>query len=174
MQLFGGKFIFKEPNYVRANFDSFMHAFITCFQIITMENWQEILILGYRSDVLTIVVVGYLIMWIFIGNYIFLNLFLAILLDGFTCPNAYQVYNETWDESDEVKYIEEAKYNEMKRYKAELVKRTQKELTFFTRGQNFGYDLTNKPLNNLQNNGKQGIDNKSNESEDEEFDPTNP
>ena len=33
MQLFGGKFDFKDSNNVRSNFDSFTHSFITVFQI---------------------------------------------------------------------------------------------------------------------------------------------
>ena len=37
----------------------------------------------YRSDVSKIFSTIFLISWIFIGNFILLNLFLAILLDGF-------------------------------------------------------------------------------------------
>lgn len=36
-----------------------------------------------RSSVNPVITAIYLISWIFIGNYVFLNLFLAILLDGF-------------------------------------------------------------------------------------------
>jgi len=37
-----------------------------------------------RTDVHMSLVMTYLISWIFIGNYILLNLFLAILIEGFT------------------------------------------------------------------------------------------
>ena len=52
------------------------------FQVLTVENWNDIETLlltsetGYFS-------VFYLISWIFIGNWILLNLLQAILLDGF-------------------------------------------------------------------------------------------
>ena len=36
----------------------------------------------------------YLIIWIFLGNYIILNLFLAILLEGFTTVSASKTYEE--------------------------------------------------------------------------------
>ena len=37
-----------------------------------------------RSEVSPILTSGYLISWIFLGNFVLLNLFLAILIDGFT------------------------------------------------------------------------------------------
>ena len=42
----------------------------------------------------------YLISWIFIGNYSLLNLFLAILLDGFTSSNAEDDLNEAENDVD--------------------------------------------------------------------------
>ena len=36
-----------------------------------------------RTDTYPFLTMSYLISWIFIGNYVLLNLFLAILLDGF-------------------------------------------------------------------------------------------
>jgi len=51
-----------------------------------MENWQTVLYVTMRNN--TDKVQPYLhsmlyILWIFIGNFILLNLFLAILLDSF-------------------------------------------------------------------------------------------
>jgi hypothetical protein len=37
-----------------------------------------------RTSVPGILTMSYLISWIFIGNYVLLNLFLAILIEGFT------------------------------------------------------------------------------------------
>jgi len=48
-----------------------------------MENWNDILYATLRSDANKGLSILYLISWIFIGNYVLLNLFLAILLDGF-------------------------------------------------------------------------------------------
>jgi len=48
-----------------------------------MENWQTILYDTMRSSTGPVVSAIYLVSWIFIGNFILLNLFLAILLDSF-------------------------------------------------------------------------------------------
>jgi len=68
----------------RANFDNFNNAFITVFQILTLENWQNIIYdMLYYSGVSFAIPSLFCISWIFIGNFILLNLFLAILLDSF-------------------------------------------------------------------------------------------
>jgi hypothetical protein len=81
MQLFGGQFKDFEGEKPRANFDTFSTAFLTVFQILTMENWQFILYTTMSQSGWTAAI--YLISWIFIGNFVLLNLFLAILLDSF-------------------------------------------------------------------------------------------
>jgi hypothetical protein len=49
-----------------------------------MENWQTVLYVTMRNNnVNKFVTCGIYIAWIFIGNFILLNLFLAILLDSF-------------------------------------------------------------------------------------------
>ena len=49
-----------------------------------MENWQTVLYVTMRNNnVNKFVTSGIYIAWIFIGNFILLNLFLAILLDSF-------------------------------------------------------------------------------------------
>jgi len=49
-----------------------------------MENWQTVLYVTLRNNnVNKFVTSGIYIAWIFIGNFILLNLFLAILLDSF-------------------------------------------------------------------------------------------
>lgn len=48
-----------------------------------MENWNNILFNAMHSHAPKIGSLIYLISWLFIGNYVFLNLFLAIMLDGF-------------------------------------------------------------------------------------------
>jgi hypothetical protein len=49
-----------------------------------MENWQIILFSLMRSDQNSKFAVSLILMgWIFLGNFILLNLFLAILLDAF-------------------------------------------------------------------------------------------
>ncbi|KAK3250718.1 Caveolin-2 [Cymbomonas tetramitiformis] len=65
----------------RHNFDNIFWSFITIFQILTGENWNEVMYDAIRS-------VGtaaslYFILLNVLGNYVVLNLFLAILLDNF-------------------------------------------------------------------------------------------
>lgn len=50
---------------------------------MTLENWNDILTATLRTEVNYVETLVYLISWIFIGNYVLLNLFLAILLNGF-------------------------------------------------------------------------------------------
>lgn len=120
-QVFGGNFKFMKSYKVeRFNFDSFSSAFYTVFVILTMENWNSILVNCLRADVSPAISLIYLIAWIFIGNYIFLNLFLAILLEGFESSDALQVVFEIEEEGKEldrmnkqiIKEIEEKKKNE--------------------------------------------------------------
>ena len=57
-----------------------------------MENWQQVLYASMRaakgSMISKVVTAIYYISWIFIGNFILLNLFLAILIDGFAEEDA--------------------------------------------------------------------------------------
>ena len=54
------------------------------FQLLTIENWNSVMYEFMRSSVNNVITISYLLTWIFIGNYMLLNLFLAILLDSFT------------------------------------------------------------------------------------------
>ena len=97
MQFFGGAFNFSDGK-PRQNFDSFNNAFMTIYQVMTMENWQNVLYSCMRAQTPVIAAI-YLITWIFIGNYILLNLFLAIMLDAFSSVDAEM---EQEADSDEV------------------------------------------------------------------------
>ena len=67
---------------IRQNFDTFENGIFSVFQVLTAENWNDIetLVLTSTTGVIGVL---YLISWIFIGNWILLNLLQAILLDGF-------------------------------------------------------------------------------------------
>lgn len=82
MQIFGGKFDFEDGK-PRSTFDNFHWAFVTVFQILSLENWPVVMYDAMRSSVGEGSAV-YFIIWIFLGNFILLNLFLAILLDNFS------------------------------------------------------------------------------------------
>ena len=84
MQLFQNISKF-HPYYHIYNFETFFEAFLTVFSVITLDNWSYVMQILYQNNNKEAFLAGfYLISGIFIGNYIFLNLFLAILLDGFT------------------------------------------------------------------------------------------
>jgi hypothetical protein len=98
MQIFGGQFLPESVTGIRQSFDSFFDAFFTVFQVLTVENWNDIETLVLTSQTGTWSIV-YLISWIFIGNWILLNLLQAILLDGFDEDST--VFNKPEDEEQE-------------------------------------------------------------------------
>ena len=82
MEILGGTFVSQSVSGIRQNFDTFENALFSVFQVLTVENWDDIetgIILSSNNN-FTIV---YLISWIVLGNWILLNLMQAILLDGF-------------------------------------------------------------------------------------------
>ncbi|KAF7259787.1 hypothetical protein EG68_03429 [Paragonimus skrjabini miyazakii] len=85
MQLFGGRFNFVNKEKPRANFDGILQAMLTVFQILTGEDWNEVMYNGMRAYLGTPwygVVVIYFIFLFIVGNYILLNVFLAIAVDN--------------------------------------------------------------------------------------------
>nr|CAH8845802.1 unnamed protein product [Trichobilharzia regenti] len=85
MQLFGGRFNFPREEKPRSNFDSFYQSLITVFQILTSEDWNEAMYNGIRSysnSRVGIMVCLYYVILFICGNYILLNVFLAIAVDN--------------------------------------------------------------------------------------------
>uniref|UniRef100_A0AAQ6I870 Voltage-dependent L-type calcium channel subunit alpha n=1 Tax=Anabas testudineus TaxID=64144 RepID=A0AAQ6I870_ANATE len=86
MQLFGGKFNFDETQTKRSTFDSFPQALLTCFQILTGEDWNVVMydgIMAYGGPVFPgMIVCVYFVILFICGNYILLNVFLAIAVDN--------------------------------------------------------------------------------------------
>ncbi|XP_063063682.1 calcium channel, voltage-dependent, L type, alpha 1F subunit [Engraulis encrasicolus] len=86
MQLFGGKFNFDETQTKRSTFDSFPQALLTCFQILTGEDWNMVMydgIMAYGGPHFPgMIVCLYFVILFICGNYILLNVFLAIAVDN--------------------------------------------------------------------------------------------
>lgn len=80
MYLFGDKFTF-DGETSQSNFDNLFRAFVTVFQLITVEDWPGVMMDGVRSSSLLACV--YFMSCLVIGQYILCNLFIAILLDGY-------------------------------------------------------------------------------------------
>ncbi|XP_042536034.1 voltage-dependent L-type calcium channel subunit alpha-1D [Dipodomys spectabilis] len=86
MQLFGGKFNFDETQTKRSTFDNFPQALLTVFQILTGEDWNAVMydgIMAYGGPSSSgMIVCIYFIILFICGNYILLNVFLAIAVDN--------------------------------------------------------------------------------------------
>nr|XP_005008320.1 LOW QUALITY PROTEIN: voltage-dependent L-type calcium channel subunit alpha-1D [Cavia porcellus] len=86
MQLFGGKFNFDETQTKRSTFDNFSQALLTVFQILTGEDWNAVMydgIMAYGGPSSSgMIVCIYFIILFICGNYILLNVFLAIAVDN--------------------------------------------------------------------------------------------
>ena len=70
----------------RSNFDNFGWAYLTVFQVLTLSNYSEVLYSVMRSSTGPWSAL-YIFIWIIIGNFVLLNLFIAILLDSFMQEN---------------------------------------------------------------------------------------
>ncbi|XP_026720209.1 voltage-dependent L-type calcium channel subunit alpha-1S isoform X3 [Athene cunicularia] len=86
MQLFGGMFDFEDMEVRRSTFDNFPQALISVFQILTGEDWNSIMyngIMAYGGPSFPgMLVCIYFIILFVCGNYILLNVFLAIAVDN--------------------------------------------------------------------------------------------
>ena len=98
MNLFGGKFDFPGEEKDRSNYDTLLWALITVFQVITGEDWVWIM---YNSVRATDPWTGalYYILLICIGNFIVMNLFLAILLSNFGLESLAEAEEEQKNEA---------------------------------------------------------------------------
>ncbi|KAJ8412089.1 hypothetical protein AAFF_G00143560 [Aldrovandia affinis] len=86
MQVFGGKYNFPDQEVRRSTFDNFPQALISVFQILTGEDWNSVMyngIMAYGGPVMPGILVSiYFIVLFVCGNYILLNVFLAIAVDN--------------------------------------------------------------------------------------------
>jgi hypothetical protein len=82
MQLFGGKMCGLDDGEVpRHNFDTLLWALVTVFQVLTGEDWNEVMYDGMAAT--SNASAFYFVCLLVIGNFLVLNLFIAILLTNF-------------------------------------------------------------------------------------------
>ncbi|CAH1959850.1 unnamed protein product [Acanthoscelides obtectus] len=84
MQLFGGQFNF-DSGTPPANFNTFPIALLTVFQILTGEDWNEVMYNGINAlggPSTAMIYSLYFIILMLFGNYTLLNVFLAIAVDN--------------------------------------------------------------------------------------------
>ena len=79
MQIFGNT-IEGYQDGLRSNFDSFWQSNLTLFQCLSGENWTDVMY-GYMA-VYPSVSPLFFILWTLIGNYILLNLFIAVITEN--------------------------------------------------------------------------------------------
>ena len=101
MQVFGGKMFFTD-GYPRWNFDNLWNAFLAVFLVLSGESWPFVMMDGIRA-------IGwggavYFVVFFAFGDWVVLNLFLAILLDAFE--------QEEQDEEDEAQRLEQERMDE--------------------------------------------------------------
>ena len=99
MEFFGNKYEVNGLETPRANFNSLPFALITVFQVLTGENWNDVL--HFHMDIDGITSVFFFVSLFCVGNYVLMNVFLAILLENFS--------NEEYVEEMEKHALEEEK-----------------------------------------------------------------
>ncbi|CAO1437735.1 unnamed protein product [Diamesa serratosioi] len=105
MQLFGGQFNFVEGT-PPTNFNTFPIALLTVFQILTGEDWNEVMYFGIESQgghKQGMIYSLYFIVLMLFGNYTLLNVFLAIAVDNLANAQELTAAEEEAAEEDKEK-----------------------------------------------------------------------
>ncbi|XP_037047741.1 voltage-dependent calcium channel type A subunit alpha-1-like [Bradysia coprophila] len=110
MQLFGGKFNFDDET-PDAHFNTFSPALLTVFQILTGEDWNEVMYDGIKSQGgirgYGLYYSLYFIILTLFGNYTLLNVFLAIAVDNLASAQELTAAEEHQKEADKEKQWQE-------------------------------------------------------------------
>ncbi|XP_058802800.1 voltage-dependent calcium channel type A subunit alpha-1 isoform X3 [Phymastichus coffea] len=105
MQLFGGQFNF-DSGTPPTNFNTFPIALLTVFQILTGEDWNEVMYQGIQSQgghKKGMIYSLYFIVLVLFGNYTLLNVFLAIAVDNLANAQELTAAEEEQEEEDKEK-----------------------------------------------------------------------
>jgi len=118
MQVFGGKFNFEGAvdDKPRQNFDSFWQSLLTVFQILTGEDWNAVMYDGIQAyhgvGGFGILACIYFIILFICGNYILLNVFLAIAVDNLADAESLTAIEKEGDEDGEKQEGEQMEENQ--------------------------------------------------------------
>ncbi|KAI8147435.1 Ion transport protein-domain-containing protein [Fennellomyces sp. T-0311] len=113
IQLFGGDFnTTAGSDETEMRFDTFYQAFIALFQIMTGENWTDILYDAMHSQSHASIVYAAIFMCLiyFVVHYLVLNLFIAVIMENFDL------------DEDEIRQIQIKKYIRQHRWQPEYFK----------------------------------------------------
>ncbi|GFS67407.1 voltage-dependent T-type calcium channel subunit alpha-1H [Nephila pilipes] len=120
MHLFGGRFCRRgdgrgmctceeiqkpEPHCLcdRMNFDNFLWATVTVFQILTQEDWNIVLFNGMERTSHWAAL--YFVALMTFGNYVLFNLLVAILVEGFSAEDERKRSDESINHEEEHKQV---------------------------------------------------------------------
>ncbi|KAI5632670.1 ion transport protein domain-containing protein [Phthorimaea operculella] len=109
MQLFGGQFNFEDGT-PPTNFNTFPIALLTVFQILTGEDWNEVMYDGIQSQggiQRGMIYSLYFVILVLFGNYTLLNVFLAIAVDNLANAQELTAAEEEAVEEDKEKQLQE-------------------------------------------------------------------
>ncbi|KAK3797828.1 hypothetical protein RRG08_052427 [Elysia crispata] len=114
MQLFGGRFNFLDSEKPRSNFDTIWPSLLTVFQILTGEDWNAVMYDGIRAyggvKFPEILVCLYFVVLFIVGNYILLNVFLAIAVDNLAdAQSLTEIEEEKEEEKERTRSIRRSK-----------------------------------------------------------------
>lgn len=129
MQLFGGAFNFEEET-PPANFNTFAIALLTVFQILTGEDWNEVMYKAIESQGGIhgggMIYSVYFIILVLFGNYTLLNVFLAIAVDNLA--NAQELTAAEEEEADAEREQNKALEREMSQFKNNQLKASKDDV----------------------------------------------
>nr|CAB3513877.1 unnamed protein product [Spodoptera littoralis] len=117
MQLFGGQFNFEDGT-PPTNFNTFPIALLTVFQILTGEDWNEVMYDGIQSQggiQRGMIYSLYFVILVLFGNYTLLNVFLAIAVDNLANAQELTAAEEEQVEEDKEKQLQNKKKEEAKK-----------------------------------------------------------
>eukprot|EP00794_Sanderia_malayensis_P006217 gene6217-6933_t len=124
MQIFGGRFNLGEEAPPRTNFDSFWRSLVTVFQILTGEDWNAVMYVGIQSwggikDPSSIIAIIYFVALVIVGNYILLNVFLAIAVDNLADAENMTKYDEEKRKKKDAKLLKKLQRKKMDSFDSE-------------------------------------------------------
>eukprot|EP01065_Artemidia_motanka_P036316 TRINITY_DN4422_c0_g2_i1.p1 TRINITY_DN4422_c0_g2~~TRINITY_DN4422_c0_g2_i1.p1 ORF type:complete len:2025 (+),score=759.03 TRINITY_DN4422_c0_g2_i1:77-6151(+) len=110
MQLFGGDFCAANGaaggcTVPRHNFDNLGFAVLTVFQVITGEDWNIVMYDGMRVADRNVV---YFLSLFVLGNYVILNLFIAVLIENFGASSGRPQDVTMWTANHVLEWLHEA------------------------------------------------------------------
>ncbi|KAM4738208.1 LOW QUALITY PROTEIN: voltage-dependent L-type calcium channel subunit alpha-1D [Anableps anableps] len=149
MQLFGGKFNFDETVTKRSTFDNFPQALLTVFQILTGEDWNTVMydgIMAYGGPASSgMVVCIYFIILFICGNYILLNVFLAIAVDNLADAESLNTAQKEEEEAKKRKNSAKDANTEKKRTEITEDGKTMMPTEALLEGDNESYTAVDSP-----------------------------